>query len=142
MLSRPLKAFVSDTSGAAAIEFAITLVPLTLLLLGAITYGGVIASKLALEHAASEGARAGISGLTLCERREQAANVAQEALVFGQIATTAEVDVTATDNEIRVAISFDYQANPLTPVLYPVPEQLIASAVAHTDGPEFPAQPC
>lgn len=141
-MARRFRSLLHDTSGAAAIEFALISVPLILLLFGGITYGGVLATKIALEHAASEGARAGIAGLTLCEREERAESFARDALVFGTLAATAAVDATATEQKIQVNITFNYAANPLSPVLFPVPEQLSAHVVVLTDGPELTAQSC
>lgn len=141
-MARRFRSLLHDTSGAAAIEFALISVPLILLLFGGITYGGVLATKIALEHAASEGARAGIAGLTLCEREERAESFARDALVFGTLAATAAVDATATEQQIQVNITFNYAANPLSPVLFPVPEQLSAHVVVLTDGPELTAQSC
>ena len=141
-MARRFRSLLHDTSGAAAIEFALISVPLILLLFGGITYGGVLATKIALEHAASEGARAGIAGLTLCEREERAESFARDALVFGTLAATAAVDATATEQQIQVDITFNYAANPLSPVLFPVPEQLSAHVVVLTDGPELTAQSC
>lgn len=141
-MSRCSRSFFGDTCAAAAIEFALISVPLIVLLFGGITYGGVLASEIALEHAASEGARAGIAGLTLCERKDRAETFAHDALVFGSIAASAVIEATATAEQISVDISYDYAANPLSPVLFPVPEQLTAHVVVLTDGPELPASSC
>jgi Flp pilus assembly protein TadG len=139
---RRFRCFLTDTCAAAAIEFALISIPLVLLLFGGITYGGVLASKIALEHAASEGARAGIAGLTLCERKDRAEAVARDALLFGSLAASAVVEATATEEQIRVDITYNYAANPLSPVLFPVPDQLTAHVVVLTDGPELAVQSC
>jgi Flp pilus assembly protein TadG len=141
-MSQRFQLLRQDTLGTAAIEFAFAIVPLVILLFGGITYGGVFASKLALEHAASEGARAGIAGLSLCEREERAESFARDALVFGSIASAAVIDVTVTAEQIRVVINFDYAANPISPAIFPVPGLLTASVVVLTDGPELSADPC
>ncbi len=141
-MHRRRRSWLTGISGAAAIEFALISVPLILLLFGGITYGGVLATKIALEHAASEGARAGIAGLTVCEREERAESFARDALVFGTLAASATVEVTATEEQIRVEIAFNYAANPLSPVLFPVPEQLSAHVVVLTDGPELSVKSC
>lgn len=134
--------FHKDTSGTAAIELAISILPLILLLFGGITYGGVLASVLALEHAASEGARAGVAGITLCEREDRAEAVAQDALLFSSLVNGAVIQATATEAQIQLDIVYDYSASPLTPIIFPVPNQLTTSIVVHTDGPELPAESC
>lgn len=141
-MSRRVRSFLRNTSGAAAIELAISIVPLIVLLFGGITYGGVFASQLSLEHAASEGARAGVAGITLCERKARAESAAQNALASGSLSGSAVIEATATAERIRVDIGVDYAANPLTPAIFPVPQQLTASVVVLTDGPELPAQSC
>lgn len=137
-----MRSLRNDRSGAAAIEFAIAIVPLVTLLFGGITYGGVLACIIALEHAAAEGARAGIAGITLCERQSRAEAFARDAIAFGSLAASATIEATATAEQIRVDVSFDYAADPLSPPFFPVPEQLNASVVALTDGPELATQSC
>lgn len=133
---------LQDNSGAAAIEFALGIMPLITLLLGGITYGGVFASVIALEHAASEGARAGIAGISVCERKARAESVAQNALHFAPLSDTAVIVATVTEEQIRVDIGVNYAANPITPAIFPVPTQLNTSVVVLTDGTELSAQPC
>lgn len=132
----------NDASGAAAIEFAITIVPLVTLLFGGITYGGVLASMISLEHAANEGARAGLAGLTICERESRAESFARQALAFGPLAGFAVIDATVSEQEIQLDITFDYAAHPISPVFFPVPEQLRTRVVVLTDGPEISVQSC
>lgn len=131
-----------DRSGAAAIEFAIAMIPLTVLVFGAITYGGVIASAMALKHAAGEGVRAGVAGLSVCERQERAEAVARHALIFSPLVDAAVIVASVTPDRIRLDISFNYAVAPLTPVLFPVPATLSASVVTFTDGPELPGASC
>lgn len=134
--------FAADRKGTAAIELAIGMLPLVILLLGGVTYGGVFATVLAMNHAANEGARSAIAGLSLCERQTRAESSAREALIFANLKDAATITGTATADEVRVDITFPYQASALTPVLFPVPETLTASAIARTDGPELAATGC
>lgn len=131
-----------DRSGGVAVEFALSMFPLMALLLGGITYSGLLASLLVLNHAASEGARAAVAGTTLCERRDRAVDIARRSLVFGPIVDTAQVSATVTADEVTLQIVYAYKQAPLTPVLFFVPETLTTSMVAHTDGPEYPAGEC
>lgn len=129
-------------NGTAAIEFAICIVPLLTLVLGGITYAGVLAAYLDITHASGEGAREAIAGVTLCERQSIAQSATQSSFMFPADASAANITATVSASQIRVNISLPYQANPVTPVLIPVPATLSASAIANTDGPEFPAGSC
>ena len=131
-----------DGSAVAAIEFAVAAIPVLILLFGGITYGGVLAAHLAMRHAASEGARASIAGMSLCERQTRAETSARDALLFGALAASATIDVDTTEERVQVNLSFDYSSNPITPILFPVPESITAQAVAYTDGVEIPGSSC
>ena len=131
-----------DRSGSVAVELALSMFPLLALLLGGITYSGLLASLLVLNHAASEGARAAIAGTTLCERQDRAVDTARRSLIFGPIVDTAQVSATVTEDEVTLQIVYAYKQAPLTPVLFFVPETLTTSMVARTDGPEYPAGEC
>lgn len=137
-----LRRLAGDGHGVAAIELAIGMIPLVTLLLGGITYGGVIAAMVGLNHAVSEGARAAIAGVTTCERQTIAETTTRAALPFTALASAATVTATVTTSSVRVDISVPYAANALTPVMFPVPSTLTASMTANTDGPEFPAGSC
>jgi Flp pilus assembly protein TadG len=144
-MRKSLKSLVksaTNSTGAAAIEFAVAAIPVLFLLFGGITYGGVLATLLTMRHAASEGARASIAGVTLCERQTRAENTAHDALLFSSVAGAAVINVDTTANKVEVGISLDYANNPITPVLFPVPETLTARAVAYTDGVELPGSSC
>jgi len=136
------RALLQRRQGTVAVEFALCVVPLITLILGGITYAGVIAAYLDIDHAAGEGAREAIAGVTLCERQSIAAATTQSSLMFGSYADVATITATVTSSQIRVDISIPYQGNPVTPILLPVPSTLSASAIANTDGPEFPATSC
>jgi Flp pilus assembly protein TadG len=137
-----VRRFGRDCDGVAAIELAVGMVPLVALMLGGITYGGVLAAMIDINQAAGEGARAAIAGVTLCERQTIAEAKARDALLFAPFASAAGITATVTADAIRVEIALPYGANALTPVLFPVPDTLTAAMVANTDGPEFPASGC
>ena len=59
MRSAMLKRFGSCQKGAAAVEFALLLIPLVLITFGVIEFGLCIHNKLVLTYASREGARAG-----------------------------------------------------------------------------------
>lgn len=138
----PFRRVAGDRNGAAAIEFAVAAIPVLIILFGGITYGGVLATNLAMRHAASEGARASIAGMSLCERQERAETAARNSLVFGTLASAATIEVNVTADQVEVELSFDYSSNPITPILFPVPDTISARAVAYTDGVELPGSSC
>jgi len=127
--------------GTAAIEFAIALIPLVLILSGGITYAGVLAMQLSLDHAANEAARAGLAGLSLCERGSLAGEAAKAALPLGKPAGL-ETHVEVTAQAITVTLTYPYRTAAILPVLIPVPETLTAKAVALTAGTALPAGSC
>jgi Flp pilus assembly protein TadG len=133
--------FLEDRRGTAAIEFAIAMVPVVILLSGGITYAGVFSMRIALQNAANEGVRSGIAGTTLCEREALATTAARAALTLGH-ATEAEVSAHATADKLTVTISYPYGRGALTPVMMPVPDRLSATAVTLTDEPIMPPSAC
>jgi Flp pilus assembly protein TadG len=141
-LSRCFRRLIHDADGVAAIELAIGMLPLVTLVVGGITYGGVLAALLDINHAAGEGARAAIAGVTTCERQTLAETKARESLIFASNSSAASITVNVTQSAVQVVISLPYGANALTPVLFPVPTTLTATMIANTDGPEFPAAHC
>ena len=118
------------------------MIPLVALLTGGITYGGVLAAVIDLNHAAGEGARAAIAGVSLCERQSLAESKTRAALLIPAFSDSATINVSVTADEVRIDVSLPYASNSLTPILFPVPTTLTASAIANTDGPEFPAATC
>lgn len=138
----PIGGFRVDRRGAVAIEFLLGMIPMTILALGGVTYGGVFASLLAMNHAANEGARAALAGHSLCERQQIAVSAAHDALGFADIREQASISSTVTADGIRVDIAFPYAAAALTPVVFPVPATLAVSALATADGPEPAAVSC
>jgi Flp pilus assembly protein TadG len=133
---------LADRSGAASIELAIGMLPLVVAIVGGVTYSGVLAAWLTMNHAASEGARAAIAGLTTCERQTLAETKTQSALVFAALSQHAAVSAAVTEADVQVQITLDYGANPLTPAFLPVPDTLTVRVVANTDGPEIPVASC
>jgi Flp pilus assembly protein TadG len=137
-LRRPL----ADRSGATAVELAIGILPLITILIGGVTYSGVLAAWLTMNHAASEGARAALAGLTTCERESLAVSRSQGALVFSALNANASVSAAVTTQDVQVEITLNYATNPLTPAFLPVPDTLTVRVVANTDGPEIPVSSC
>lgn len=140
-MSPAIKHFVTDRHGTAAIEFAIAIVPVVILLTGGITYAGVFSMRLALQNAANEAVRFGIGGISLCERKGLAERAARRALSLGD-AGDAVVTVDATESRLRVTIAYPYGQDAITPIMMPVPDMLSATAVTLTDEPVMPLSDC
>lgn len=127
-----------DETGAAAVEFAIVAVFLITLLFGILTYGFVFSLEHNLNHAATEGARAGNaaavgSETTIAEAR------ARDALSNGLAKAHAVITATITNpcdgttpglRCINVTVTYDYDTYPIVPKLFSVgvPETMQASA--------------
>gem|GEM_PF-6007085 len=136
-----LRRCLTCASGTAAIEFAIAMVPVVVLLSGGITYAGVFAMRLALQNAANAGVRAGLAGISVCEREALAAAAARQALALGR-ADRAAVTADAADGRLTVTIRYPYGEDALTPVMMPIPDSLSATAVTLTDEPVMPPADC
>ena len=136
-----LKRLARSAAGTAVIEFAIAMIPLSILLAGGITYAGVLSMQLALSHAANEGARVAIAGTSLCERQTLAIAGVKDSLVIGN-PDAATISATVTDAKISVSVSYNYSQNSVLPILFPIPDTLTTSAVALTDDPVLPSGSC
>lgn len=131
--------------GAAAVEFALVVVPLLVILVGIMSYGYMLSFRQAISQAAAEGARAAAvtpEG-TAPEVREQRALEAVDAALgsygvsCGSAATVCTIVIDASCGVVgcaRVEVDYDYELEPLTPV-FPglgivMPEHLVYEAVA------------
>ena len=140
--------------GAAAVEFALVVPLLVLLLFGIISYGVMLSFRQSMSQAATEGARAAAVTLLLNEKQaagyasvneafdtfglkcasgtlsKGAANVGTCAVSAPQACVPAAVDVQC----VKVTISYNYRDNPLVPsfpgVGYAMPSTLTYSAQA------------
>ena len=98
--------------GAAALEFAIILPFLVLLIFGTIELGMMIYNKQVITNASREGARAGITGITNGEVKQIVWDYCNEKLInlngsndlsIGNIVVTPD-----GTHDLSVAVSFDY----------------------------------
>lgn len=107
--------------GAAAIEFALVFIIFFLVLYGIISYGVVFAIQHSLTHAANEGARAAVKDVgSMAERVALASTTASNAVAWlGTRAPAPAVTLPACPNPgfvcIRVALTYNYAANPIVP---------------------------
>src|SRR5262245_40209384 len=99
----------ADTSGGAAVEFAIVGPVLLLLLTGIFTYGGYFLTAHTVQQLANDAARASIAGLDDEERLTLArdamrAGIANQSFMRGELSS---VDVTREGSTISVAVTYD-----------------------------------
>ncbi|MAO80878.1 TadE/TadG family type IV pilus assembly protein [uncultured Nocardioides sp.] len=131
--------------GAAAVEFALVVPLLLMLVFGIIQYGYILSFRQALSQGAAEGARAAAvapSSLTTAQKQTAATNAVQQALgSYGVTCGTAVMTCAVTlipcpqatgKTCAQVALTYDYDARPLMPKvpLVPVPGSLTYTAVA------------
>lgn len=104
---------LDDDSGASSIEFALVAMVLLTILFGTFVYGHYFAVRIALVHAASEGARASVAGLTDAERSTYAREAAQRTLnaygnfVPGSATTITTTPLTPVRFQVQIAFDFD-----------------------------------
>ena len=98
--------------GVAAVEFAVILPFLVLLVLGSIEFGLMFYNKQVITNASREGARAGITGKTIAEVQQIVMDYCNNKLInlngsnnisLGNIVVTPD-----GLNDLSVAVSFDY----------------------------------
>jgi len=130
----PLTKLSGNRRGATAVEFGLVAVPLLLVVFGALTYGGLLATQLLLTQAAQEGARATYAGLDRAEQMILATERVRDALVLDHLRNSPALNVSVEESEageIRVRLDFLYRSDPLIPpVLLPLPERITAQATS------------
>lgn len=144
-----------DEGGAAAVEFALVLPLLVLLLFGIISYGVMLSFRQSLSQAAAEGARAAAVTFVADDKQDEAIaavdsaldsfdltcaapNLLKEGSDVGTCTVTAPGACTPAAAEgvecVTVTLTFDYRDNPIVPsfpgVGYLMPKQLTYSAQA------------
>jgi Flp pilus assembly protein TadG len=97
--------------GAVAVEFALVLTVLMMLLLGILSFGLQFGTRILAVQAASEGARAAVAGLSDAERQSLAAAAITATLdSYGGIATARTVSVAVAGSptsSVRVSVTLD-----------------------------------
>lgn len=134
-----------DERGAAAVEFALVLPILLLLLFGIIAYGYMLSFRGSMSQAAAEGARAAAVSVDASKRESNARAAVEEALrAYGvscsDAGMTCRFDPAPTGcatgtSCFQVSLSYDYDGHPLIPlplVGAVMPDTLSYSASART----------
>ncbi len=99
-------------SGQAAVEFALILPLLVLLLVGVVQVGAILSAALTLQMAAAEGARVAITGATNAQIAAQVDQVASDLPATGLVITITPSGARQAGSNVTVSVS--YQA----PVLF------------------------
>lgn len=115
-----------DQRGAAAVEFALVLPILLLLVFGIIAYGYMLSFRQSMSQAAAEGARAAAVNVNAGARETEAIAAVNEALgAYG--VSCSDAGMTCTYRLVKgtadcatecaeIQLSYDYDAEPLIPV--------------------------
>ncbi len=115
----------SDDRGAAAVEFALVLIPLLWIVFGIISYGMMMTFRQTLSQAATEGARAAAVELDSSQRTNEGRAAVDEAMSAvgincGSDGMTCTVTEAACQNDasvqcVTVTVSHLYRDNPMIP---------------------------
>jgi len=134
---------VAAESGAVAIEFAMVFVIFFMVMYGVVAYGIVFAVEHSLTHAVNEGARAAVADVGgLAERKTLAQSTASTAIAWmgkrAPVPQVTSVPCSATKFVcVKVALVYDYAANPIVPPLpglgIALPATLSAQATVQLD---------
>lgn len=112
-----------DDRGAAAVEFALVLFPLIIIVMGVISYGFMLNFRQSLSQAASEGARAAAVQLDASQRIPSAQAAVADALegnnkTCSSAGMTCEIEGPVPcggDQCMIVTVSYAYRTNPIVP---------------------------
>jgi Flp pilus assembly protein TadG len=107
------EAWIRNSDGSAAIEFAVLGPLLTVMLLGIIAYGGCFWISHSVQQLANDAARAAVGGLSTAERQSLAqATLASEAPTYPNLtANLATLSESETGQIITVSIAYDASAS-------------------------------
>ncbi|NLC70838.1 MAG: pilus assembly protein, partial [Desulfuromonadaceae bacterium] len=111
------KLFLLNEKGAAAVEFAIVLIPLLMIVFGGIEFGLLMYNKQVITNASREGARAGIVArenyLTVEQIKAVVNNYCNNFLISFGSDNTLETTVTYSEQKsfepITVRVTYDYR---------------------------------
>jgi Flp pilus assembly protein TadG len=126
----------------AAIEFALVAPMLLVLLFGIVVYGVYFFTWIAVTHAASEGARAAVAGLSTQERVQLATTqvnsvfASYEPVISSQYATIVAQQSQGNSGLFQVAITYDFShfAFGVLGTILPVPSQSPTVTVTVSNG--------
>jgi len=127
--------------GLAALEFALLAPALLMLVFAVVLYSFYFAALMGVRHAAIEGARAAVAGLSTAERTALAQDRAQAVIsgygtllaAGGGPVVTAVADATGT---FRVRVSYNMSGSPMMryAAFVPMPSPTVSASVIVTNG--------
>ncbi len=133
-----------DDCGAAAVEFALVLVPFLALILGAISYGYMLSFRQAMSQGAAEGARAAAVWASAYDSTQDPARIAAAKIRLDEALSSYGVNcdngatctiairpcVGGSGRCVSVTVSYPYKSKPLTPdpMFVPLPAELVYEA--------------
>ncbi|APL96561.1 pilus assembly protein [Sphingobium indicum] len=127
--------------GLAALEFALLAPALLMLVFAVVLYSFYFAALMGVRHAAVEGARAAVAGLSTTERTALAQGRAQAVIggygtllaAGGGPVVTAGPDATGT---FRVRVSYDMSGSPMMryAAFIPMPSPTVSASIVVTNG--------
>lgn len=138
-----LPKFLRSKSGATAVEFALVLPVLLLVLVAIFVYGLYIATSHSVAQLAADAARATVAGLTDTERTEIAAGHIERTAGDFILLSPEKISVTAAPssadpNILHISIAYDASSLPIWSLdrLVPVPSKtIIRTASIRRGGP-------
>ncbi|PJG45842.1 pilus assembly protein TadE [Sphingobium sp. LB126] len=129
------------TRGLAALEFALLAPALLMLVFAVVLYSFYFAALMGVRHAAVEGARAAVAGLSTAERTTLAQGRARAVIDgYGKLlaagggpVVTAGPDATGT---FRVRVSYNMSGSPMMryAVFVPMPSPSVSASIVVTNG--------
>lgn len=140
-MKKRIRAIGTCDRGLAALEFALLAPALLMLVFAIVTYSLYFSSLLGVRHAAIEGARAAVAGLSTAERTALAEERAQ-AVINGYGALLASGHAAAISagpdgtGVFRVRVSYDMSGSAIMRYagFIPMPSPILSASVAVTNG--------
>lgn len=136
--NRPL---LACDKGIAALEFALLAPALLMLVFGIVIYSLYFSSLLGVRHAAIEGARAAVAGLSTAERTSLAQNRAREVInAYGALLSSGSTPVITAGADgtgrFRVRVSYDMSGSGIMryAAFIPMPSSTVSASIVVTNG--------
>lgn len=127
------RALIQSVKGTSAVEFALVLPVLLLILFGIIEYGWVLTCQIVLNNAVSQGARAGVKAEDDGEAQDYAKQAVREAFWIHDLEEdVVETSISDDENPKRIEVRVrNITYRPLTGFLPQplIPEKIAAKAV-------------
>ncbi|QWC85441.1 pilus assembly protein [Nocardioidaceae bacterium] len=123
--------------GAAAVEFALVMIPLIVIVFGVISYGFLLSFRQSVSQAAAEGARAAAVAPPTANRQAIASRAISDVLgadcgsAYVTCSFTLPLPEVCPSDSICVTVTYAYTADPSKPV-FPVSDLAIPDTLSYT----------